>query len=86
MPDTLDASIKKIVAKGKQQGFLTYEELNQDLPDEAASPEQIDSLLMILDELGIELIDELEAARRKPLNRNRKFWFLFSVVHGLRVR
>jgi len=66
MPDTLDASIKKIVAKGKQQGFLTYEELNQDLPDEAASPEQIDSLLMILDELGIELIDELEAARRKP--------------------
>ena len=66
MPDAIDASVKKIVAKGKKRGFLTYEELNEDLPDEAVSPEQIDSLLMTLDELAIELIDEIEAARRRP--------------------
>ena len=66
MPDGLDASIKKIIAKGKQRGFLTYEELNDDLPADGVSPDQIDSLLMTLDEMGIELIDELEAARREP--------------------
>jgi len=66
MPDGLDASIKKIIAKGKQRGFLTYEELNDDLPADGVSPDQIDSLLMTLDEIGIELIDELEAARREP--------------------
>jgi len=66
MPDGLDASIKKIIVKGKQRGFLTYEELNDDLPSEGVSPDQIDSLLMTLDEIGIELIDELEAARREP--------------------
>ena len=66
MSDGLRASIKKIIAKGKQRGFLTYEELNDDLPDESVSPDELDSLLMTLDELGIELIDELEAARRQP--------------------
>ena len=39
MSDGLRASIKKIIAKGKQQKFLTYEELNDDLPDESVSPD-----------------------------------------------
>jgi len=66
MSDALDASVKKLIAKGKQRGYLTYEEMNDDLPDEAVSPDRLDSLLMALDELGIELIDESEAAQREP--------------------
>ena len=66
MADTLDASVKKLIAKGKQRGYLTYEEMNDDLPEEAVSPDRLDSLLMALDELGIELIDESEAAQREP--------------------
>jgi RNA polymerase primary sigma factor len=62
----LDASVKRLIAKGKQRGYLTYEEMNDDLPDEAVSPDRLDSLLMALDELGIELIDESELARREP--------------------
>ncbi len=65
MPDLVDASIKKLVAKGKGRGYLTYEEMNTDLPDEAVSPDKLDALLMTLDELGIELIDEAEAKQRK---------------------
>jgi len=65
MTDSLSASVKKLIAKGKQRGYLTYEELNEDLPDEAVSPDKLDSLLMTLDELGIELLDESEADRRE---------------------
>jgi len=63
--DPADASIKKLIAKGKDRGYLTYEEMNDDLPDEAVSPDKLDSLLMTLDELGIELIDESEAEQRE---------------------
>ena len=64
MASSLDVSIKKIIAKGKERGYLTYEEMNQGLPDETVSLEQLDLLLMMLDELGIELIDQAEAAGR----------------------
>jgi RNA polymerase primary sigma factor len=60
MAESLDASVKKLIAKGKQRGYLTYEEMNDDLPEEAISPDKLDSLLMQLDELGIELVDESE--------------------------
>jgi RNA polymerase primary sigma factor len=63
--DSVDTSIKKIIAKGKKRGYLTYEEMNEDLPDEAVSPDKLDSLLMTLDEVGIELIDEMEAEKRR---------------------
>ena len=65
MTDSLSSSVKKLIAKGKQRGYLTYEELNADLPDEAVSPDKLDSLLMTLDELGIELLDESEVDRRE---------------------
>ncbi|MDY6913714.1 MAG: RNA polymerase sigma factor RpoD [Planctomycetota bacterium] len=64
MADATDASVKKLIIKGKQRGYLTYEEMNKDLPDEAVSPDKLDLLLMTLDELGIELIDEAEAEQR----------------------
>ncbi len=41
MSDALDASVKKLIAKGKQRGYLTYEEMNDDLPDEAVSPDKL---------------------------------------------
>ncbi len=64
MTDAVDASIKRLIHKGKERGHLTYEEMNEDLPDEAVSPDKLDALLMALDEEGIELIDEAEAEQR----------------------
>ena len=53
--------IKTLVSKGNEKGFLTYEELNDILPDDTlVSPEKIDEILMMLDELGIDLIEESE--------------------------
>src|SRR6266550_1889582 len=45
---------------GTSRGFLTYEELNEKLPDEVVSPDKLDSLLMKIDEMGIKLIDEAD--------------------------
>lgn len=61
----LDDSVKILVDKGKKRGFLTYEEMNNDLPEENLSPDHLDSLLMTLDDLGIELIDEADVQKRK---------------------
>ena len=65
MINALDASVQRLIAKGKERGYLTYEEMNDDLPDEAVAPDRLDALLMTLDELGIELMDESEADRRE---------------------
>ncbi len=59
--ENLNQKIKHLVQKGKEKGYLTYEELNDMLPDDAdISPEKIDDILMMLDELGIDLIDETD--------------------------
>jgi len=50
--------LDELVAKGKTQGYLTYDQVNDYLPDEAVNPEKLDSLLIALDELGIELVNE----------------------------
>lgn len=57
--------IKTLVLKGKEKGFLTYEELNNILPDDTLTrPEKIDEILIMLDELGIDLIEEAEIETR----------------------
>ncbi len=65
MIESLDNCVKKLIEKGKERGYLTYEEMNADLPDEAVSPDKLDSLLMTLDELNIELVDESEVKDRQ---------------------
>ena len=57
----LAPKLKTLIDKGRAKGFLTYEELNDALPDDTVAPEKIDQILMRLDELGIHIIDESEA-------------------------
>jgi len=56
--ESIDKELSELVAKGKTQGYLTYDEVNDYLPDEAVDPEKLDSLLVALDEMGIELVNE----------------------------
>ncbi|MHC4131942.1 MAG: RNA polymerase sigma factor RpoD [Planctomycetota bacterium] len=55
-----EQQIKTLIEKGKKQKYLTYEELNEELPDELVSPAQLDRLLETLDKMGIKLLDEDE--------------------------
>ncbi|MHC4882881.1 MAG: RNA polymerase sigma factor RpoD [Planctomycetota bacterium] len=61
--EKIEKTIKAIVAKGKERGFLTYEELNDALPDEIISPARLDSLLMTFDEMGVQLLDEADVKK-----------------------
>jgi RNA polymerase primary sigma factor len=62
--DKLDEGLKTLLDLGKRRGFLTFDQVNDYLPDEASSPDKIHGLLESLDELGIELINEDEAEAR----------------------
>src|SRR5687767_1027653 len=55
--DQYEQELNDLIAKGKAQGYLTFDEVNAYLPDEDVSPEKIDNLLLALDELGIQLVD-----------------------------
>jgi RNA polymerase primary sigma factor len=62
--EKLDEGLKTLLDLGKRRGFLTFDQVNDYLPDEASSPEKIHCLLESLDEMGIELINEDEAESR----------------------
>src|SRR3954447_21544883 len=55
-----DNRVRILLEMGTSRGFLTYEELNEKLPDEVVSPDKLDTLLMRIDEMGIRLIDEAD--------------------------
>jgi RNA polymerase primary sigma factor len=49
--------IKDLISKGKKQGYLTFEELNDALPDELISSDQIDEVMSMFGEMDIEIVD-----------------------------
>ena len=51
-------AIQDLMAKGKKQGYLTYDEINEVLPEDLLSPDQIDETLVLFDESGINVVDE----------------------------
>ncbi len=55
---TVDELIKAFIEKGEKKGFLTYKEINEQLPEEAVSPVFLEGILATLDERGISLLDE----------------------------
>ncbi|HVT79125.1 MAG TPA: RNA polymerase sigma factor RpoD [Phycisphaerae bacterium] len=59
-----NSNLALLVSKGKSQGYLTYEELNELLPDDAIAPDRLDALMQQFDELGIELLDEAEGNKQ----------------------
>ena len=59
-PLDAEGKIKAMIEKGKKKGYLTYEEMNADLPEDLVSPARLDTLLVSLDEMGISLIDEAD--------------------------
>ena len=63
--EAVTEAIDKIIEMGKKHGYLTYEQMNDQLPDEAVTPNRLDCLLMTLDELGVQILDEADLARRK---------------------
>jgi RNA polymerase primary sigma factor len=59
--DSVAAAIKRMLARGKERGYLTYDELNAALPPDQVSSEQIEDTMTMLSELGINVIENEES-------------------------
>ncbi len=59
--DTLGANVKKMVQRGKERGYITYDELNAALPAEEFSSEQIEDTMSMIAEMGINIVENEEA-------------------------
>ncbi|HLG42620.1 MAG TPA: sigma-70 family RNA polymerase sigma factor [Planctomycetota bacterium] len=57
-PDGLRPEVKSLIEQGKRRGFLTYDELNKVLPEDAFAPEKLDQVLQLLEDAGVEIVEE----------------------------
>src|ERR1700761_3337360 len=62
------SEIKQLISKGLEQGYLTYAEINDHLPDDIVDPEQIEDIMAVLKGVGIEVHDA--APDSDPLSDN----------------
>lgn len=67
---TSKKAIKQLLVRGKKQGYLSYDEINELLPAELLSPEQIDETLIMFDENEIEVVDE--KTKNKLITKKKK--------------
>ncbi|MCX7627227.1 MAG: RNA polymerase sigma factor RpoD [Methylophilaceae bacterium] len=56
--DARRSRLKSLIALGKERGYLTYAELNDHLPDDVQDPEQIDSIISMISDMGIQVYEE----------------------------
>ena len=57
----MGAAVKKMVAQGKERGYVTYDELNAILPPDQVSSEQIEDTMSMLSEMGINVVESEDA-------------------------
>jgi RNA polymerase primary sigma factor len=59
--DTQSSSVKKLIAKGRERGCITFDELNAVLPQDKMSSEQIEDIMALLSEMGIQVVESEDA-------------------------
>ena len=71
--DMSQAAVKRMIAEARERGYITYDQLNTVLPPEQVSSEQIEDVMSMLSEMGINVIedDEVEGQRRVQSVRTR---------------
>ena len=58
--DSLTASVRQMIARGKERGYVTYDEMNKALPPDEVNSEQIEDTMTMLSEMGINVIESEE--------------------------
>ena len=77
MSDSLQnqSRLKQLIAKGKEQGYLTYAEVNDHLPQDISDPDQVEDIIQMINDMGIQVFeqapdaDELADVWRRSLCR-----------------
>ena len=50
--------IKDLIARGKEQGYLTYAEVNDHLPEDISEPDQVEDIIQMINDMGIQVFEE----------------------------
>ena len=58
MNENQQSQLKQLVTKGKDQGFLTYSQVNDHLPDDIVDPEQIEDIITMINDMGISVYEK----------------------------
>ncbi len=71
--DVAAAAVKRLIARGKERGYITFDELNAVLPPEQNSSEQIEDVMANLNEMGIQVVEseETEDGEAPPSSQGR---------------
>src|ERR1051325_10207403 len=59
--DLNDAGVKKAIARAKKRGYITVDQLNEMLPQDQMSSEQIEDVMAALNEMGVNVVENEEA-------------------------
>ena len=59
--DLNEASVKKLIARAKKRGYITYDELNEALPQDQMSSEQIEDVMAAINDMGVNIVENDEA-------------------------
>ena len=69
-PKSPNSQLKKLIARGKEQGYLTYTEVNDHLPNEIVDPEQIEDIVNMINDMGITVYEKAPDADSLVLTDN----------------
>ena len=67
--DLNDQSVRRMIKAAKKRGYVTFDELNEVLPSDSTSPEQIEDIMAMLNEMGINVIEAEEAEAEETTDR-----------------
>jgi RNA polymerase primary sigma factor len=70
--DSVEATLKKLIGRGKERGYVTYDELNGALASDTVSSEQIEDAMTQLNELGINVVEHEEAEDSSSDDSNKE--------------
>src|SRR3712207_6756006 len=67
--DLNEAQLRKLISRAKKRGYITYDELNEALPQDQMSSEQIEDVMSALSEMGVNIVENEEVEERSEERR-----------------
>ena len=68
--DQIQIAVESLLEMGRLRGYVTWEEMNEILPDDAIDPAQLELIMMRLEEAKVETLDEADAAQYERKRRD----------------
>src|ERR1700761_679259 len=69
--DLNDAGLKKLIARAKKRGYLTFDELNEALPQDQIDPDKYEDIMAALNEMGVNIVENEDAGEdEKPQDQD----------------